>query len=471
VAATGVHTFISYTDNPIEKIVIGGETFDFQAAPFTDASANNTIVFSGLPPSYTQAATALKEIINGEASSIGGFTFWQRTFSGSVTATATDGVVTVTAKDVGSAGNSITTTSDAGSDGSWASPTLTGGVDGIYAEGDKFVASFPQTFTDAEKTQIKINIGADPTPIPTRDDLYNLTGLTGGERYSITDEGGLVMRYRGGGEITVSNWLDEASNTVEVATNAAKYNLVDMQIGQRVNVTAEGGRLEMYLGDVSGNRSTLLLNHPDPPNGTDMGLPMAGHILYSNISNGKSRYVWIDSTDPVTGAAQDSVYVEWDGTKWVIRDGFGVVFWESSEDVADPTLVQTWTSVHSNAIAKPDLTSAMLGFVPIATEANWDTLVGTYEVFIQTLMGAFYINSIAATGTLTSIGWFKHHTNVILNRSQAITVQFRSARASWVALLSWDDYYYLYPSAGVNTPMFLPKVGANVRAIKIINDI
>jgi len=52
----------------------------------------------------------------------------------------------------------------------------------------------------------------EPTKVATRADLYVLTGLVGGERYSITDEEDRIMQFKGGGESSPSHWRSETTS-------------------------------------------------------------------------------------------------------------------------------------------------------------------------------------------------------------------------------------------------------------------
>ena len=181
-----------------------------------------------------------------------------------------------------------------------------------------------------------------------------------------------------------------------VADNDAKQLLTSLSDGQEVEVTGEGGRIERYNGDNAGLLTSIRVNHPVgttdyPPN------TLAG---YTNQSGGKPNY-----NEGLTGS---SVSIQWDSTKWIIyNSGLGIE-WESTEDVASPDLVTTWTAVSAAAQALDPLTSAMVTRAPEATESNWFAIKNTVYLTVSNdaYSGAFdFMGATIADGASVGIGW------------------------------------------------------------------
>jgi hypothetical protein len=140
-----------------DTVTIGTTAITIEAAV---ATANSIVSAVDLDP--TDAATSLKEFINGESPSVSGVTFNANTFNELVKATSLAGVLTVTADTFGSAGNAIATT-ETSSTASWAAVTLVGG-DNSSLEANAF--STPATYAnDAAAAAAGVPVG----------DIYRVT--------------------------------------------------------------------------------------------------------------------------------------------------------------------------------------------------------------------------------------------------------------------------------------------------------
>lgn len=118
-AASGALTFAD-VGNDGDTITIGGTVYTMRTAP--DAAGEVLI-----GASVTESARNLKEAINGNADYEGIYFGEGTTSDPAVSATSALGVVTVTARAGGTAGNSIATT-ETSSEASWGAATLTGGA-------------------------------------------------------------------------------------------------------------------------------------------------------------------------------------------------------------------------------------------------------------------------------------------------------------------------------------------------------
>ena len=137
VASVGVLTFAGDTSDHKLGIEIDGDIVWFRVG--TGVFVGSAIIYTA-PISSADAATAVKEIINGEVSSVAGVTFEYVTaglFSG-ITASVNGSVVTITSNVAGIAGDSITTISTL-TNGSWGAATLEGGADETAIVGSDYL--------------------------------------------------------------------------------------------------------------------------------------------------------------------------------------------------------------------------------------------------------------------------------------------------------------------------------------------
>ena len=144
IASTEDFTLTSSMD--LESITIGTDVITINSsndAPIANGININT--GTGLATA-TESALALKEFINGEASTQAPVVFGTRTFSAAVSATVVAGVLTVTADSVGVLGNTIALAETA-ANGSWGGGAtfLSGGADTVYATADDWVRHLPIT--------------------------------------------------------------------------------------------------------------------------------------------------------------------------------------------------------------------------------------------------------------------------------------------------------------------------------------
>lgn len=137
IAASSALTFTDVADvSEDQTITIGSTAITIEAA----AATENGIV-SADDLALADAATSVKEFINGEAPSVDGVSFNNRTFDEPVTATVAAGVVTVTANTAGSTGNLIAT-AETQTNASWTGSFLTGGNDRVFQAEVAAVASY-----------------------------------------------------------------------------------------------------------------------------------------------------------------------------------------------------------------------------------------------------------------------------------------------------------------------------------------
>tara|TARA_R110000772_G_scaffold74549_1_gene162284 strand:- start:1539 stop:2408 length:870 start_codon:yes stop_codon:yes gene_type:complete len=187
-----------------------------------------------------------------------------------------------------------------------------------------------------------------------------------------------------------------------VADNDAKQLLTNLSDGQEVEVTGEAGRIERYNGDNAGVLTPVRINHPV---GTAV-YPPNTLAIHNGTQDGKPTYTSADGTF--------SFYVQWSefSSKWVMYTGGLDTEWESTDDVATPDLVTTWTAVSAEAIPLAPLTSAMVIAAPAATESNWsDILSSAYVSFHNSGLAMFadvVLDGVTyGDGTTTGIGWMR----------------------------------------------------------------
>ena len=163
VAAVGELTLTGSVSH-LENVVVGVDIIYFQDAG--SPVIKNTI-YMVAPLTSADAATSIKEFVNGEAPSVAGVTFANRDFTELVTASVTHGastVMTVTANVAGVAANGIATTETL-ANGSWGDVTLTGGVDQVLLRPGSIAGMDFITLTQAEY---------DAIPIPDSNTIYNI---------------------------------------------------------------------------------------------------------------------------------------------------------------------------------------------------------------------------------------------------------------------------------------------------------
>ena len=165
--ATSATEDLTFTGDSVatETVTVGDVVITFD----TTASATDCII-SDLVLSLSEAATAVKELINGEASTNALVTFSGRTPVYAVKATSAAGVVTVTAHEAGAAGNAIASTETC-TNASWGAALLSGGTEAVL-EAPSFTT--PATYAD--------------------DAAAAVAGVPVGGLYRVT--GGNVVQYR-----------------------------------------------------------------------------------------------------------------------------------------------------------------------------------------------------------------------------------------------------------------------------------
>ena len=188
-----------------------------------------------------------------------------------------------------------------------------------------------------------------------------------------------------------------------VADNDAKQLLTSLSDGQEVEVTGEAGRIERYNGDNAGVLTPVRINHPV---GTAV-YPPNTLAIHNGTQDGKPTYTSADGTF--------SFYVQWSefSSKWVMYTGGLDTEWESTDDVATPDLVTTWTAVSAEAIALAPLTSAMVIAAPEATESNWSDILSSAYVSFHNLNIAgslieVVLNEVTYSWASTEgVGWMR----------------------------------------------------------------
>lgn len=234
-------------------------------------------------------------------------------------------------------------------------------------------------------------------------------------------------------ETMPNNW--KMDGVILVRDNNEKQLLTNLPDVQQVEIVEEGGRVERYSGNKSGDQTALWLNHPDFPLSTGPALPMSGHIRVSGESNSKPLYSSV-TIDFITG--DDLGFeVEHSGAKWEISDKFGGgVFWRQTDanDYATPDLVPAWTSIHANAQAKADLTTSMVTLLPEATESNWHTLKNTVYLTLHGDGASDYEFNGVTVGqyAIQGIGWVPVGERLVATKE--LTYQ--------VTLVDGDSSYY-----------------------------
>ena len=171
VKATGVLTYAGVSVDG-DTVTIGTTVITLEAA----AATANSIVSAAL--SLGDAATSLKEFINGETPSVAGVTFNLNTFNEAVKAVTTDtGELTVTAITAGAASNAIATTQVA-TNATWAAVTLTGGLDPALAV-----------------TSLSLAVDGSGDPVTYADDAAaKVGGIPIGGLYLVTATGAVLWR-------------------------------------------------------------------------------------------------------------------------------------------------------------------------------------------------------------------------------------------------------------------------------------
>jgi len=196
-------------------------------------------------------------------------------------------------------------------------------------------------------------------------------------------------------------------SAIPVDTNDDKLLLTNLPLGQTVMVTDEGRRVEQYLGSNAGILTAIRIAHP-------VGLSVGGTAMnanytYSQQSAGKGLFE----------SGNLSHTISWDGsTEWsIIVDS--VVCYTSTDDVATPDLVTTWTPVSTAAIALDPLTSAMVTQAPEGTESNWRDVVSGFDLIIlQTTGSNKTVNGVVCpTATFTRVGWVGEGTAIPISAS------------------------------------------------------
>ena len=143
--------------------------------------------------------------------------------------------------------------------------------------------------------------------------------------------------------------LDTLDKINPIADKETAYALTGVAVGTVYKTDDTGQSLEFLdrfpLPDIK-------INHPVGT--TDF--PPNTLMPYANQYNGKGNYT------------PTNIYCQWSGTKWEIWNSGLSVEWESTEDVASPDLVTTWTAVSAAAQAIDPLTSAM---VHVYEPRNW----------------------------------------------------------------------------------------------------
>ena len=156
VKASGELTFTGDTSDHKLGIEIEGDVIWFRTA--TGVFVGSAIIYTA-PISSTDAATSVKELIEGKTPSVSGVTFEYREedmFS-SVGASVAGSVVTVTANEGGEDGNSITTIETL-TNASWGAATLEGGLDSELSGVVRY--DQPQSLSVPEKSEARANINA-----------------------------------------------------------------------------------------------------------------------------------------------------------------------------------------------------------------------------------------------------------------------------------------------------------------------
>ena len=220
-------------------------------------------------------------------------------------------------------------------------------------------------------------------------------------------------------------------SAIPVDTNDDKLLLTNLPSGQTVMVTDEGRRVEEFLGDSAGDITALRLNHPSASAPNNL-------TVYTGIEEGKASFAELEAAE---------LSFLWSASaKWTVVDADSVVQWESTDDVATPDLVTTWTALTTESQAMVPLTADMIVRELEATELNWRDVVSGFELQIyQETGGPVVVNGITVPGggTNTSVGWVSEGSSV------AVSASLGNLNDIVISRLSPDAYIV---HEGVNAP-------------------
>lgn len=212
-------------------------------------------------------------------------------------------------------------------------------------------------------------------------------------------------------ELAIENQeaLDEKADLFalnDVADNLAKRVLTGIDPGYPVQITGEGNRIEKYLGDVASDTAekAIILD----------GFVVSGDALAQPIN---SIYIFRPEVGfsygrPIHDYVVDSSTkwrIRWDDAKWIIADQFysGANVFESTEDVATPDLVTTWTPVGDGVSA-----GTVEPHGPGA-DNNWLVLEDTMEILIRDDgmgLSSHTVNGVSLVeGSTVGCGWVKRN--------------------------------------------------------------
>ena len=173
--------------------------------------------------------------------------------------------------------------------------------------------------------------------------------------------------------------------TLSVADNAAKLALTDIQAGQRVRITGEGDRVEMYLGESESTEVSHLQV-------TSSDSFVAGTWYPSEYTfEDKFFYSKTPDVDPMTITSSDSrVSILYKGSSyWVFGNNDELspsTYWElylANEATTDPWEVTSWYDQDSRG-GEPIAIAPTYEMSGPESDANWVTLIAggkRYPVF------------------------------------------------------------------------------------------
>lgn len=168
---------------------------------------------------------------------------------------------------------------------------------------------------------------------------------------------------------------------ITVSTNADKLDLTGLAVGTVVCIENEGNRLEVYKPSVT-PVPALSIKGLHIPNGwmwSDADFNDEQNWSQVEDVEGRPSLLYYDGTEEAS--------VAWVGTYWEIYStSWGEVLYESTEDVANPWDVVTWTPAGYGNNQAPDQPNPISYVAPQqeGVDVNWHCITHTAEILYDT---------------------------------------------------------------------------------------